>query len=91
LEANQNGGHVTIVEMDVTADQLLQLVAALAEPSCSGGLTAREIADRLHLSTYQVHTILHQLKGQGKLVCRKGTREYIDGRYGFVPVYFLQE
>ena len=80
----------TIIEMDYSTQQLLQLITENSTISNGNGLTVKEIAERLHISTDRVRIILGKLKQNGLLIVHNGYREYLDGKRGVVPVYSIK-
>jgi Mn-dependent DtxR family transcriptional regulator len=80
----------TIIEMDYSTQQLLQLIAESPAVINGNGLTVKEIAIELHISTDRVRAILAGLKKNDMLIVRNGYREYLDGKRGVVPVYSVR-
>lgn len=80
----------TVIEMDYSTQQLLQLIAESPSVLNGNGLTVKEIAVELCISVDRVRTILANLKKNNRLIVRNGYREYLDGKRGVVPVYTVK-
>ena len=81
---------ITLIEMDYTANQLLQLMTESAKTPNGDGWTTQELAAKLDINIYAVRRILHQIKAQGRLVVKNGKREYLDGKMGNITVYTIK-
>jgi hypothetical protein len=74
----------------ISESDILQALrdAMVARPDGEGA-TITELVERLGVGPERVRVTVKRLIGEGRMVCGKGHRIWMDGRRGVVPVYLL--